>query len=68
MRARDVVGRRIVAIKQERCSTNYDARVYHVHWIELDNGARIYFSVSELDSDYAVLAHVAKPRLHKKTP
>lgn len=62
MRARDVVGRRIVAVEQERLSTDSGAAVYHVRWLELDNGARITFSVAELPGDYAVEARVLPER------
>jgi fibrillarin-like rRNA methylase len=65
MKARQVVGRRIVAIEQERVwNPRRCAWIYHVAAIVLDNGAVLVTGVEELDADYAVeLRYLpAKPR------
>jgi hypothetical protein len=61
MRARDVVGRRIVAIEQETV-WHEGIRFENMVRIILDNGRRIFFTVGELDGDYAVEGHVTRPQ------
>lgn len=53
MRARDVVGRTIVSIAQERCYDSCGALHYDVVLV-FDNGDRLYPLVGELEGDYAV--------------
>ena len=56
MRAKDVVGRKIVRVIQTRCLTDFGEQVWHVDGFELDNGKIVHFSVCELPGDYAVEA------------
>ena len=53
MRVRDAIGKRIVAIKQERVTAN-SGSVYHVSAIVLDDGTVLSTSVAEMEGDYAV--------------
>lgn len=63
MRARDVVGRRVVAVEQQRVwDQGTGGWVVHVHALVLDNGARLAPVVLELEDDYAVELLVVKPR------
>lgn len=50
MRARDIVGRKIVSVKQLRYKS-----VATMHSIELDNGKRIYFHAEETDDSSPVV-------------
>ncbi len=57
MRARDVVGRRIVAIHQTRIQPGqYRAMVTNLDWIKLDNGTILTFDVAEGDCEYFIEA------------
>jgi hypothetical protein len=62
VKARDVVGRKIVAVDQNRF---WDERaggwIFEVRALVLDNGARVYPSVVELECDYAVEMYVTRP-------
>jgi hypothetical protein len=65
MKARQVVGRRIVAIEQERVWDSRCGRwIYHTAGITLDNGALLVPTVAELEVDYAITVQYvpAKPR------
>lgn len=48
MKTSGIIGKKIVAVRQERVQTNYDAPVYHVECIELEDGSCIFFDVEEL--------------------
>jgi len=66
MRARDVIGRTIVAIEQQRFSTNRGSgarsMVTHVYAIVLDDGTRLCPNVRETEiGDYAVEINAHKP-------
>jgi len=49
MKTRGVIGKRIVAVQQQRTRSNFGTNVYTIHSIQLDDGTRIYFNVIELD-------------------
>lgn len=61
MRARDVVGRRIVGIEQRLLESNA-GRVWHVDGIILDDGRRIRFVVGECLADYVVEVIVSRKK------
>jgi len=63
MRSRDVVGKRIVAVHQERVTDELKRQVYAVQSLELDNGARIYFSPILMQNGYEIEGHVQKAPL-----
>lgn len=67
IRARDIIGRRIVAVKQQRFS-NYEhlgEMGYSLDWLELDDGSAIYFSAVETEAEPFVEASlVKKARTH----
>lgn len=60
MKARDIVGRRVVAVKQSRISDAGHGCVQNIDTILFDNGVVLYFTVAELDGDYAVEAHTIR--------
>lgn len=65
MRAKDVVGRRIVKVKQTPINRGrgYSTEVlWGLDHIVLDNGTRIYFTVAEMPGDYLVLGHTHTDR------
>ena len=54
MRTRDVVGRKIVALKQTRLwNENTGSWVVDFQWLELDNGTRLYPVPVEVPGDIA---------------
>ena len=61
MRARDVVGKRIVAIEQQRTSDQCGRAFAHLDTLVLEDGTRITFSVVELPGDYAIEATARRP-------
>lgn len=67
MKARDVIGRRIVAVHQQRVPADRAADGFvlregftHIDGIVLDNGTVITFGVIELEGDYGV-----EPTVHR---
>jgi hypothetical protein len=63
LRARDVIGRRIVAVRQQRFS-NYDhlgQMGYELQALVLDNGRSIYFSAVETEVEPYVDASLTDP-------
>lgn len=61
MRTRDAVGRKIVALKQERLwNENTGSWVVDVQWLELDNGTRLHPMPVELPYDIATELFAAK--------
>jgi hypothetical protein len=64
MRARDIIGRTIVAVNQERVSTNWtgDGRELAFDWqvssLVLDNGKRLILHAIETDVEPIVTAWV----------
>jgi len=60
MRARNIVGRKVVRVLQERRQTDYGKMVWDIQGFVLDNGKVVYFNVVELPDDYAVEAGVVK--------
>ncbi len=56
-----MIGRRIVAVEQERTETN-QGRVWALLSITLDNGTVLAPLVAEMDGDYAVELRVHKPK------
>jgi len=62
VKARDVVGRKIVRVEQDRISSDGShAGCWAIRAIVLDDGTEISFSVHEIEADYAVEARVWKP-------
>lgn len=62
MKAKDVVGKKIISIHQERTRNNAKETVFDVKWFILDDGTRIIFTVDELPGDYAVDAQTIVPK------
>ena len=66
MKTRGVIGKRIVAVQQQRTRSNFGTNVYHIQSIQLDDGTRILLNVVELDDRdpevYAVDGIVLAPR------
>jgi hypothetical protein len=60
MKARDIVGKRVIAVKQSRVSDKGHYPVQNIDHILFDNGVVMYFTVAELDGDYAVEAHTIR--------
>jgi hypothetical protein len=61
MKSRDVVGRKIVRVEQERLPSN-TGMVWHVHALVLDNGTKIWPNTCETDwGEYLTELHVHKP-------
>lgn len=60
MKARDVVGHRIVRCNQSRTVDQDGNVIIEVDSLVLDNGTRITFHVHELGSDYAIVASAWK--------
>lgn len=58
MRARDVVGRRIVAVRQERVRLNTGRVTYHVDALVLDDGTVVNFDTVDRENDSVVEATV----------
>ncbi len=71
MKARDLVGRKIVRIEQTRVETN-TGWAYNLDAIYLDNGTRLRLSVSETPegAEYVVVGTVykSKPEPEPKDP
>lgn len=69
MKARDVVGRKIVAVRHIRLQASGGDVVPSVDEIELDNGTILRPHVFELESgdNYGVDMLAVKPKLRKKT-
>ena len=62
MRARDVVGKRIKAIRQSPCRDSRGDRIYDLQHIILEDGTVIYFMVREtLDEEGCIVADTVKP-------
>jgi len=64
MKARDVIGRRIVAIGQERFTPreNESRQAISFNWISLDNGTVISFCAHESDDSPYVEATVTRKK------
>ena len=65
MKARDVIGRRIVGIEQTaRTDGSVRGTIWQIDRIRLDDGRTIYFSVAEQEdgADYIVRAHIGGAR------
>lgn len=61
MKARDVIGRKIVAVHQTRFYNEHMKRFsYEINSITLDDGRRIYFSTEETIECAAVIGDVVK--------
>lgn len=58
MKARDIIGRRIVAVRQTRVENTHVGRVYHLDSLELEGGYRIRFDIKETDDTPLIEAHV----------
>lgn len=63
MRARDVVGRRIIGVRQTRIRDKCAKIVMHIDALVLDNGDEIHFNVAELGWDYAVESWIKRREL-----
>jgi hypothetical protein len=66
MTKRDVLGRRVVAVHQERVNDEEYGRRTYLYSMTLDNGTRIYFQGVETMDTPMVVAHVEK-RSKKRT-
>lgn len=63
MKVKDVLGKKIVGVDQERFWNDHTASwCVHVKGFELDNGSYIHFSTTETGSDYATEATVTKAK------
>jgi hypothetical protein len=61
MRARDVVGRRIVAVRQTRVRLASGRRAYHLDALVLDDGTTVNFDVAAMEEEYIVEPTVWEP-------
>ena len=62
MKAKDVVGRKIVRVEQNRIQADDShAGCWAIRALVLDDGTEIRFSVHEIEADYAIEAYVVKP-------
>lgn len=60
MRARDIVGRRIVRVEQQRYDTRCGEVQWQILWLELDNGTRVVLHPEETEYEPIVTATVVK--------
>lgn len=60
MRARDIVGRKVVRVEQERTYDDNHELLYELRCIVFDNGTELWFNVAEMPGDYAVMGVVVK--------
>lgn len=60
MRAKDIVGKKVAGVVQERTYVDKETLVYDVKSIVFEDGTVLYFSVAELPGDYAVEGAVIK--------
>jgi hypothetical protein len=62
VKSRDVVGKRVVRVEQERVARGDDrSPALRLRGLFFEDGTVLYFSVAELEGDYAVEGHVHKP-------
>jgi len=63
MRARDVVGRRILAVEQELVKSSSGKQVHCIERLRLEGGVTLFFVTVETwdGSDYAIEGHAVKP-------
>ena len=59
MKSRDIVGKKIVKVKQSLEDTNTGVK-WALKWIVLDDGSVLYFDVSEAEDNYVICAHLAR--------
>lgn len=57
-----LVGRKVVAAGIETFDSGRGYKSHSIHWLKLDNGATVSFSVEETEGDYAVRAAYRKAR------
>jgi hypothetical protein len=63
MKARDIVGKRVVAVSQVRRSAGRSRPPFvDLRHLEFEDGTRLAFHVVETDWDYGVQGLVVKPR------
>lgn len=68
MRAKDVVGKRIKAIRQSPRRDSHGDQVYDLHHIILEDDTVIYFMVREtMDEEGCIVANTIKPNAKRKT-
>lgn len=60
MRSRDVVGKRIVAVRQRRAYDSNRAPITDVQALVFEDGTELRFNVAERESDYAVDAYLVR--------
>lgn len=65
MKARDIVGRRVVAIVQEMIPMDTGGAVWRIKRLELDNGDCAIFWAAETQADTAVEGRIVKRRDRK---
>ncbi len=61
MRARDIVGKTVKRVVQERTVTPYGV-VYEIHRIEFTNGSLLYFNAVPTEDDPVIEGHVLTAR------
>jgi len=61
MRARDIVGKKVVKVSQERTYDTGDRLLYALEAVVFEDGTELQFTVAELHGDYAVEGIVLKP-------
>jgi hypothetical protein len=64
MKAHDLIGRRIVAVKQQRVSSQVGPST-QLRFIELDNGVRIGFTVDYEASNGEAFVRGLRVKLHR---
>jgi hypothetical protein len=58
MRARDIVGKKVKRVVQQRTHDSLGNPLWELQGIEFENGTYLHLSVAEQLGDYAVTAHV----------
>jgi hypothetical protein len=56
VKARAILGKRVVAVEQERVMSPDRRPAMHIRAIVFDDGTRLAFAVTELEGDYAITA------------
>lgn len=57
MRARAIVGKRVLRVDQVRVHDDVGTQAIALERIVFSNGMVLFFTVHELDGDYAVIGH-----------
>lgn len=61
MRAKDIIGKKVVKVEQTRAMANSGV-AYNIDRILFDDGTILYFNVGETEGDYVVEGATIKPK------